>query len=477
MKKSKNQIKRHSSAIARVSDLLISYRLELKDIPGTFAIVAEAIGKLKGNILDIDLVSRHPGKIVRDISVLVPNRIQMDAITAVLRKGFAGRATLLQVIDKVETIHRGGKIEVVSKYPLTSFYDLSLAYTPGVARISLAIAADPLKARDFTIIGHTVGIVTDGTAVLGLGDVGPLAAMPVMEGKAMIFKRFAGLDAIPIILDVHSVEEIIRTVKAIAPGFGGINLEDIAGPKCFEIEERLDADLPIPVFHDDQHGTAIVSLGGLMNALKVVKKKMTRIRVVISGAGAAGIAIAKLLRVVGVRNIVMCDRKGILAEGRDGMNPEKTMMAQILNPERVVGPLEKALHGADVFIGVSSAGILNAKMVKTMAKDPIIFALANPDPEITPEEAVKVARVVATGRSDYSNQVNNAICYPGFFRGALDAGAKRVTTEMKLAAARAIAASVPPNRLGPECIIPEIFDPKVHEAVTQAVASAVRKFH
>lgn len=443
-------------------------------MPGTFALVAELIGKLSGNIQEMELVRRTPGKIVRDVTILIPDRSHAQKIEQTIRHSHKDRIKLLEVIDRVETIHRGGKISVNSRFPLESFYDLSLAYTPGVARISQLIHRDAAKVRDYTIVGHSVAIITDGSAVLGLGDVGPLAAMPVMEGKAMIFKRFAGLDAFPILLSVHDVEGIVQAVRAIAPGFGGINLEDIAGPKCFEIEERLTKELSIPVFHDDQHGTAIVVLGGLMNALKVVRKTLRSVRVVISGAGAAGIAIAKLLRSVGVREILLCDRKGMLAEGREHMNPEKTQIARWTNPKRRLGALSDALHGADVFVGVSSAGILTTKMVRVMAKDPIVFALANPDPEISPEDAVKVARVVATGRSDYSNQINNALCYPGFFKGALESRARKVSPEMKLAAAKAIAECVPGKELSADHIVPNMFDAAVHEKVAAAVAYAAR---
>jgi len=369
-----------------------------------------------------------------------------------------------------------GKIKIVSKVEVKNREQLSTAYTPGVAEPCRRIHQNPENVYKYTAKGNLVAVVTDGTAVLGLGDIGPLAAMPVMEGKAILFKEFADIDAFPICLDTKDVEEIIKTVKFLAPTFGGINLEDISAPRCFEIERRLKEELDIPVFHDDQHGTAIVVLAGIINALKVVNKSIDTARVVINGAGSAGISICKLLLSYGIKNVVMCDKKGALAEGQDWMNPPQAEMAKVTNRDMELGTLVEIVKGKDVFIGVSGPNMLNAEMVKTMNKDAIIFAMANPSPEIMPEEAKKGgARVIATGRSDYPNQINNVLIFPGIFRGALDVRATDITEEMKLAAAKAIASLITDEELNDEYIIPGAFDERVAKTVAAEVARVARE--
>ena len=382
----------------------------------------------------------------------------------------------LNQTDRIIELHRGGKIEVCLKTPLETREDLSMAYTPGVARVCMAVHDDPEKSFELTIRRNTVAVVSDGSAVLGLGNIGPEAAMPVMEGKCMLFKAFAGVDAFPICLDTQDVDEIVRTCVYLAPTFGGINLEDISSPRCVEIERQLIERLEIPVFHDDQHGTAVVVLAALENALKIVQKQLADIRVAISGAGAAGAAVARLLQSVGCRRIVLCDRGGAIGRHRklDG-NPVKRWIAENTNPEDVAGTLSDAVRGADVFIGVSGPDLLKVEDVKRMAAEPIVFALANPDPEIDPEAALPYARVVATGRSDYPNQINNVLCFPGLFRGMLDVRARRVTESMKIAAAAAIAEVIPEDDLRPDCIVPSVFDPRVATGVARAVVRAAAK--
>ena len=366
-----------------------------------------------------------------------------------------------------------GKIDIKCDMPLNNREDLAVAYTPGVAQPCLEIAKDPENAYKYTSKGHLVAIVTDGSAVLGLGNIGGMAGMPVMEGKAALFKRFGGVDGFPICLSTQNTEEIIAAVRAIAPTFGGINLEDISAPRCFEIEERLERELDIPVFHDDQHGTAIVVTAALINALKIVGKEMKDIKVALSGPGAAGTAIIKMLQHCGVKNIVACDSRGIIFRGRPGLDAHKTLLAQTTNPENASGSLADAVRGADVFVGVSAPGILTAEMVKTMAEKPVIFAMANPVPEIGYEEALAAgAAVVGTGRSDFPNQINNVLAFPGIFRGALDCGAREINYDMKTAAAAAIAELVLPEQLSPEYIIPDPFDPRVAENVARRVAEA-----
>ncbi|CCQ97758.1 NADP-dependent malic enzyme (conversion of malate into pyruvate) [[Clostridium] ultunense Esp] len=374
---------------------------------------------------------------------------------------------------RLHRIHQG-KMEVTSKVELKTARDLSLAYSPWVAEPCKEIYEDKEKMYEYTIKGNLVAVVSNGTAVLGLGNIGPEAAMPVMEGKALLFKNFAGVDAFPILLNSNDVDEIVRTVKILEPTFGGVNLEDIAAPKCFEIEERLKRECNIPIFHDDQHGTAIVTLAGLINALKVVGKSLTDIRVVANGAGAAGVAIVKLLYKVGVRDIIMCDTKGIIYEGRqEGMNPVKEEIARLTNREKMKGTLADAMKGADLFVGVSVAGAVTKEMVASMNRDPIIFAMANPVPEIMPEEAKEAgAAVIGTGRSDYPNQVNNVLAFPGIFRGALDVHATNINEEMKLAAAYAIAELIKPEERSPDYVIPNPLDPRVAANVAAAVAKA-----
>lgn len=368
-----------------------------------------------------------------------------------------------------------GKLETISKTPVKTREDLAIAYTPGVAEPCKVIAQDREAAYQYTMKANTVAVVSDGSAVLGLGNIGPHAAMPVMEGKAVLFKEFGGVNAVPICLDTQDTEEIIKAVTWLAPGFGGINLEDISAPRCFEIEERLKATLDIPVFHDDQHGTAIVVLAGIINALKVVNKKKEDCKVVVNGAGSAGVAITKLLLTYGFPNIVMCDKVGIVSKSTEGLNWMQQKMTEVTNPDNLSGTLADALKGADIFVGVSAPNIVTPDMVSSMNRDSILFAMANPVPEIMPDAAKAAgARVVGTGRSDFPNQVNNVVAFPGIFKGALEGRASQITEEMKLAAAQAIAALVPEEQLNEDNIMPEAFDPKVAEAVAEAVKSHIK---
>lgn len=369
-----------------------------------------------------------------------------------------------------------GKIEVCSRVAVDSREKLSLAYTPGVAQPCLEIQKDTNKSYELTRRWNTVAVVTDGTAVLGLGDIGPEAGMPVMEGKCVLFKEFGGVDAIPLCIKSKEVDDIVNTVYLLSGSFGGVNLEDISAPRCFEIEEKLKQKCDIPIFHDDQHGTAVIALAGLMNALKVLGKRAEDVKIVTSGAGAAGTAIVHLLMDVGLKNIIMCDRQGAIYDGRPGLNSAKQLIARSTNPERLQGSLGDVIKGADVFIGVSAPGLLTGDMVRSMAKDPVIFACANPTPEIFPDEAKAAgAAIVSTGRSDYPNQVNNVLAFPGIFRGALDVRAREINTEMKLAAAKALAALVSDDELGPDNILPAAFDPRIRDAIASAVAEAARK--
>jgi malate dehydrogenase (oxaloacetate-decarboxylating) len=368
-----------------------------------------------------------------------------------------------------------GKIEVISTVPVTNRRDLSLAYTPGVAEPCLAIQKDVDLSYLYTRRWNLVAVVTDGTAVLGLGDIGPEAGMPVMEGKCVLFKTFGNVDAFPLCIRSKDVDTIVNTVKVLAGSFGGVNLEDISAPRCFEIERRLKAECDIPIFHDDQHGTAVVVLAAMFNALKLVKKNIDDIEVVVNGSGAAGIAVTRLLMAMGMKKVILCDTKGAIYEGRDQLNPEKAEMAKISNLQKKKGQLKDVLAGADVFIGLSAPRMVTAEMVRSMASDPIIFAMANPTPEIMPDEAREAgARVIGTGRSDFANQINNVLAFPGIFRGALDVRASDINDAMKIAAARAIASMVPDSELSPEYIIPAPFDPRVGKAVSSAVAQAAR---
>jgi len=369
-----------------------------------------------------------------------------------------------------------GKIEVVSRVEIKDRKDLSLAYTPGVAQPCLEIQKDVNLSYELTRRWNTVAVITDGTAVLGLGDIGPEAGMPGMEGKCVLFKVFGNVDAIPLCIRSKNVDEIVNTVKLIAGSFGGVNLEDISAPRCFEIERRLKKECDIHIFHDDQHGTAVVVLAAMINALKIVKKNLKEISVVINGAGSAGIAITRLLMSVGLQNVILCDRQGALYEGCPNLKPEMEMMAKVTNKERKKGTLADVIKGADVFIGVSGSNVVTADMVRSMARDPVVFAMANPVPEIMPDEAKAAgAKVVGTGRSDFTNQINNVLAFPGIFRGALDVRARDINDEMKIAAAEAIASLISEDELSPEYIIPAAFDPRVGEAVAKAVAKAARE--
>jgi malate dehydrogenase (oxaloacetate-decarboxylating) len=452
----------------------LTVRLEIVNKPGMLGKVTSAIGKAGGDIGAIDVIDVGKSTITRDLTFKARDEGHGQGIVDKVR-GVEG-VTVVNVSDRTFLMHLGGKIEVKGRIPVKTRDDLAMAYTPGVARVCMAIHKDPEKAYTLTIKHNTVAVVTDGSAVLGLGDIGPSAAQPVMEGKALIFKDFAGVDAFPICLATKDVDEIVSIVKAIAPVFGGINLEDISAPRCFEIEERLQRDLDIPVFHDDQHGTAVVVLAALINALKIVKKKLGDVRIVIAGAGASGIATAKLLMKEGAKHIVGCDRAGAIYKGRtENMNSMKQWFADHTNPRRVRGTIGEALAGADVFVGLSGPGVVSLSDVKAMGRDPIVFAMANPIPEIQPEEAGPFVRVMATGRSDYPNQINNSCGFPGFFRGMLDVRARRVNDEMKLAAAHALAELVSKAELSEEYITPSMFDRRVVDAVANAVAEAAIK--
>ena len=449
----------------------LTLRVKLSSRAGTLGKVATAIGRAGGDIGAIDIVSVSSDFIIRDITVNAASSEHGERIVEAVRD--VDGIEVINVSDRTFLMHIGGKIEVVSKMPLKTRADLSMAYTPGVARICEAIYQDPEKAFTLTIKKNTVAIVSDGTAVLGLGDIGPAAAMPVMEGKAMLFKEFAGVDAFPICLSTKDPDEIVRTVKAIATAFGGINLEDISAPRCFEIEERLREELDIPVFHDDQHGTSVVVLAALINALKIVDKKMSDIKVVVSGVGAAGVACTKIILAAGVENVIGCDQQGALYRGRsEHMNWVKDWYARNTNPKEERGTIHEVIKGADVFLGLSVPGVINEEDLKQMAEKPIVFAMANPTPEIMPEDAAPYVAVMATGRSDYPNQINNVLCFPGIFRGALACRASRINEEMKLAAANAIAGIISENELHPEYIVPSVFDKRVAEAVARGVEEA-----
>ncbi|MEX2329151.1 MAG: NAD-dependent malic enzyme [Nitriliruptoraceae bacterium] len=437
---------------------------------GAIGRVTTAIGEAGGGVVAMDFVDTAGREMVVDVTANAANGDHARGITEAVDA--VDNVEVHRVSDRTFLLHLHGKIEVRSTVPLNTRDDLSMAYTPGVARVCRAIVDEPDDVRRLTIKGNTVAIVTDGSAVLGLGDIGPEASMPVMEGKAVLFKHFAGIDAWPVCLDTRDPDEIVRAVELIAPVYGGINLEDIAAPKCFEIEARLRESLDIPVFHDDQHGTAIVVLAALHNALRIVDKTFEDISVSMSGAGAAGVAIAKLLMQEGVGNIIVADRTGIVHEGRRGLDVSKQWLAENTNPEARSGDLSEAVRGTDVFIGVSAPDVLDPTSLPTMASDPIIFALANPDPEIDPALAAEHAAVVATGRSDYPNQINNVLAFPGVFRGALDARARHITEDMKVAAARALADAVGPDELRAEYIVPSVFNDKVVTVVAAAVEQA-----
>ncbi len=463
-----------AATVGQPTTYTITVRFQYRNRPGMLGLMASTIGDVGGNIGAVDLVRTNPATIVRDITIGARDEEHGRQIIDEVRR--LKGVTIRSVSDPVFLAHVGGKIEIRNKTGVASRADLSRVYTPGVARVCLAIEREPEAAWTLTIKKNTVAVVTDGTAVLGLGDIGPLAAMPVMEGKAMLFKEFGDVDAFPICLDTKDTEEIIKTVKYLAPTFGGINLEDISAPRCFEIEERLKKELDIPIFHDDQHGTAVVVLASLLNAVKIVKKEIPDLKVVISGVGAAGIACAKIFLSVGVENIIGCDSRGAIYEGRkEGMNPLKEWFAKNTNQGKHKGTLQAALEGADLFLGVSAPNLLTTDDIKSMNKDPIVFALANPDPEILPSDALPHARVMATGRSDFANQINNVLCFPGLFRGVLDARAWDINEPMKVAAAHAIADAVGKNELSDEYIIPSVFNRAVFQKVAKATAEAAYK--
>jgi malate dehydrogenase (oxaloacetate-decarboxylating) len=446
----------------------LTIRFQVPNRPGMLASVTHAVSSLGGNMGQIDLIEQTRQLSLRDITIDAASTEHAETIVAAVKA--LPDIKVLNVYDRTFDLHRGGKITVQSRIPLRGQADLAMAYTPGVGRICTAIAEDPEKVHTLTIKQNTVAIVTDGSAVLGLGNLGPEASMPVMEGKAMLFKEFGGLDAFPICLATQDVDAIVETVKNIAPVFGGINLEDIAAPRCFEIEARLQRELDIPVFHDDQHGTAIVTLAALINALKLVGKTMGEVRIVINGAGAAGVAIARLLRKAGAEHIVMCDSKGILSLDRADLTEQKKEFAVEKG-----GKLADAMKDSDIFLGVSAPGVVTPEMVRSMAKDPIVFAMANPIPEIQPELVTQDVAVMATGRSDYPNQINNVLAFPGVFRGALDCRASTFTISMYLEAAQAIASLVKPSDLNREFIVPSVFDERVATAVSAAVQQAARQ--
>ncbi len=461
------------SGIRPSASFSATLRVHLDDRPGAFADVARAIGDAGGNLGAIDLVRVEQGKKVRDITVDAASADHTEQIVAAVH-ALPG-VEVEHVSDRTFLLHLGGKIEMAPKVPLRTRDDLSMAYTPGVARVCTAIAEDVSKVWNLTIKQNTVAVVTDGTAVLGLGDIGPEAAMPVMEGKAVLFKEFAGVDAWPICLATTDVDEIVAAVAAIAPGFGGINLEDISAPRCFEIESRLQERLEIPVFHDDQHGTAIVTTAAFLNALKLVDKQAVEVRVVLTGVGAAGVAVTEMLLGLGVQNVIGCDREGAIHRGRADLGPVKQLFAEKTNPEGFAGTADEALAGADVFIGLSGPRAISRDGVAAMASDAIVFAMATPTPEISPEEIEGLAAVVATGRSDYPNQINNVLAFPGVFRGALDVRASAIDEQMKLAAAHAIASVVKPDELSPEYIVPSVFNRDVAPAVAAAVSAAAEQ--
>ncbi len=445
-------------------------RVRLADEAGTFGRVATAIGAEGALLGAIDLVRIEAAHKVRDVTILAEDEAHIERVVAAVNA--LADVEVEAVSDRTFLSHLGGKLEMRSRLPLKTRDDLSMAYTPGVARVSMAIARDPDAIWNLTIKRNMVAVVSDGSAVLGLGDIGPGGALPVMEGKAILFKEFAGVDAFPLCLDTKDVEEIILIVAAVAPVFGGINLEDISAPRCFEIERRLREMLDIPVFHDDQHGTAIVTLAALLNALKVVDKRLEAIKVVVSGVGAAGVAVTNILLAAGVRDIVGCDRVGTVYRDRPGLSGVKGEYAAVTNPRDVRGSADEALEGADVFIGVSQPGAISVAGVERMAERAIVFAMANPTPEVPPEAIEAMVEVVATGRSDYPNQINNVLAFPGVFRGALDVRAREINEEMKVAAAHAIAATIPDSELSADYIVPSVFNRAVVPAVAAAVAQA-----
>jgi malate dehydrogenase (oxaloacetate-decarboxylating) len=445
-------------------------RVRMSQQGGAFAGIARAVADAEAVLGAIDLVRVESQEVVRDVTVACVDSAHAEAVVRAVRELEGVRVD--SVSDRTFLLHKGGKIEVNPKLPIKTRDDLSMAYTPGVGRVSMAIHDDPAKAWALTIKSNTVAIVSDGTAVLGLGDIGPEAAMPVMEGKAMLFKEFAGVDAFPLCLDTKDVDQIVAFVKAVAPTFGGINLEDISAPRCFEIERRLRSELDIPVFHDDQHGTAIVVLAALVNALRVVGKRAEQITVVVVGAGAAGTACADIMLAHGVGDVIVCNRRGALHAGAEHLDADRAALAQRTNKRRLRGGVDEVLQGTDVLVGVSGPGAVSAAAVRRMASAAIVFAMANPVPEVRPEEVGDDVAIIATGRSDYPNQINNVLAFPGVFKGALEVRARTINEEMKLAAAHAIARVVPEGELHADYIIPSVFNRRVAESVAQAVADA-----
>ena len=450
----------------------ITVRLEVPARNPTSLLTA-AVEEAGGHVTALDVSASGHDRVRIDVTCAARDTTHAEELVETMRK--VPGVVIGRVSDRTFLMHLGGKIAMMSKHPIRNRDDLSLIYTPGVARVCLAIAANPEDARRLTIKRNSVAVVTDGSAVLGLGNIGPQAALPVMEGKAALFKRFGEIDAWPLCLDTQDVDEIVAAVKAIAPGFAGINLEDISAPRCFEVEARLREVLDIPVFHDDQHGTAIVVLAALLNALRLVRKQLSRVRIVMSGAGAAGTAILRLLKAAGAVDVVACDIDGIVHAGRPNLNDSLRWVAANTNATQMTGTLKDAIIGADVFIGVSAPNLLDGRDIASMAPDSVVFALANPDPEVDPTVADETAAVVATGRSDYPNQINNVLAFPGVFRGLLDAQSRQVTQRLLLAAAHAIASSVHADELNASYIVPSVFHPDVHTRVASAVAAAVRE--
>jgi malate dehydrogenase (oxaloacetate-decarboxylating) len=452
----------------------ISIRVEIENKIGMFARIATAISSAGGDLGSVDIVRVEKGKIIRDVTVNAQNEEHEKAIVKAI-KTVTG-VKVIRVSDRTFLAHEGGKIEIKNKLPVRDRSDLSKVYTPGVARVCMDIFQNKEHAYRYTIKGNSVAVISDGTAVLGLGDIGPEAALPVMEGKAMIFKEFANIDAFPIVLATKNVDEIVETVKNIAPAFGGINLEDFSAPHCFEVERRLRKLLDIPVFHDDQHGTSVVALAALINVSRLLKRDIKKFKIVIVGAGAAGTAVTKILLASGVKDITVCDSTGVLSRGRkQGMDPAKRDLAKLTNPRNLKGGISEAMKGADIFIGLSAPNVISAEDVRKMAKNPVVFALANPDPEISPEEVHDLVRIMATGRSDYPNQINNMLGFPGIFRGLLDVRAHGVNEAVKLAAANAIAHCIETEELHEDYIIPSPFDRKVPAHVAAAVAETAKK--